>query len=249
MSEENRVLSTLPSEAQKGLEDFSRSLHETLGDNLVAVILYGSAALGDYIPGRSDLNVLVVLEDASVGKLKGAARVVQQARRKRFIEPRFMSVEEMRHATDVLPMTFLDMQENYIVLHGRDVLTDLVISGENLRLQCESQLRIILLRMRHRFLYSIRDRRRLRTILNASFTKFLYILKTLYRLAGEEPPASKTDIVAGAAERYGLDGHVLTSLLELKLRDRKFSQEELEALFEGYLSIVKVVIAQVDRMW
>jgi hypothetical protein len=248
MDEENRVLSTLPSEAQKGLEDFSRSLQETLGDNLVAVILYGSAALGDYIPGRSDLNVLVVLEDASAGRLKQAARVVQQARRKRAIEPRFMGVAEVRRATDVLPMSFLDMQENYAVLHGRDVLADLVISGENLRLQCESQLRIILLRMRHRFLYSIRDRRRLRTILSESFTKFLHILKTLYRLEGETPPASKTDIVTGAAERYGLDRDVLTGLLELKLETRKFSQEELEELFEGYLSAVKTATVRVDRM-
>jgi hypothetical protein len=248
MSEEHRVLSSLPSEARKGLEDFSQSLQETLEDNLVAVILYGSAALGDYMPGRSDLNVLVVLEDASVGKLKQAAKVVQQARRKRAIEPRFMSVEEMRRATDVLPMSFLDMQENYAVLHGRDVLGDLVISRENLRLQCESQLRVILLRMRHRFLYSIRDRQHLRTILGESFTKFLHILKTLYRLEGEAPPAGKADIVAGAAERYGLDRDVLTGLLELKLETRKFGREELEELFEGYLSLVKAVTVRVDRM-
>lgn len=247
MSEE-RVLATLPSEARKGLEDFSQSLQEALGDNLVAVILYGSAALGDYVPGRSDLNVLIVLEDASVGELKQTAKVVREARRKRSIEPRFMSIEEMRRATDVLPMPFLDMQENYTVLHGQDVLADLVISRENLRLQCESQLRIILLRMRHRFLYSIRDRHRLRTILSESFTKLLHILKTLYRLEGETPPASKADIVASAAERYGLDRDVLTHLLELKLETKKFSQEELEELFEGYLSIVKATTVRVDRM-
>lgn len=248
MSEENRVLSTLPPQVQKGLEDFSQGLRETLGDNLAAVILYGSAALGDYIPGRSDLNVLVVLENASVGKLKQATKVVQQTRRKHSIEPRFMSVEEIRNATDVLPMSFLDMQENYAVLHGQDVLADLVISRENLRLQCESQLRVILLRMRHRFLYSIRDRQRLRTILSESFTKFLHILKTLYRLEGESPPTNKADIVAGAAARYGLDRDVLTRLLELKLETRKFSQKELEELFEGYLSLVKATTVQVDRM-
>ncbi|MFB0533745.1 MAG: nucleotidyltransferase domain-containing protein [Anaerolineae bacterium] len=248
MSEENRALSALPSEARKGLEDFSQSLQETLGDNLAAVILYGSAALGDYIPGHSDLNVLVVLDDASVGKLKQAAKVVQQARRKRAIEPRFMSAEEMRRATDVLPISFLDMQENYAMLHGRDALAHLVISHENLRLQCESQLRVILLRMRHRFLYAIRDRQRLRTILSESFTKFLHILKTLYRLEGETPPTGKADIVAGAAERYGLDRDALTGLLELKLETRRFSQKELEELFEGYLSIVKAVTTQVDRM-
>ena len=205
---------------------------------LVAIVVIAILLLLGPVVGNVFSNIV----------LKQAAKVVQQARRKRAIEPRFMGFEEMRRATDVLPISFLDMQENYAVLHGRDTLADLAISRENLRLQCESQLRVILLRMRHRFLYSIRDRQRLRTILSESFTKFLHILKTLYRLEGETPPTGKADIVAGAAERYGLDRDVLTGLLELKLGTRKFGQEELEELFEGYLSVVKAVTTQVDRM-
>ena len=41
---------------------------------------------------------------------------------------------------------------------------------------------------------------------------------------------------------------MLTSLLALKLGTRKFSQEKLEELFEGYLSVVKAAAVRVDRM-
>ena len=248
MNEENKILSTLPSKAREGLEDFTQGLQQTFGDGLVSVILYGSAALGEYVSGRSNLNALIVLDDENMARLRHAAKIVQEAQRKHAIEPRFMSLEEIRHSTDVLPIAFLDMQENYTVLYGQDVLGDLTISRENLRLQCEGQLRAILFRLRHRYLYSMRDRQRLQTMLGESFTKFLHILKTFYRLEGDTPPESKADIISGASERYGLDREVLASLLSLKMGTRKLRREELEALFDGYLSVVKTAAIRMDRM-
>lgn len=34
-----------------------------LGDALAAVVLHGSLTLGDYLPGRSDIDLLVVVDD------------------------------------------------------------------------------------------------------------------------------------------------------------------------------------------
>ena len=42
------------------LEQFASRLEAALGDNLVALLLFGSAARGTHVAGRSDRNVLVI---------------------------------------------------------------------------------------------------------------------------------------------------------------------------------------------
>ena len=49
------------------------ALGAALGDNLVSLMLYGSAARGTWVEGRSDINVLLVVKDASAPTLLRAA--------------------------------------------------------------------------------------------------------------------------------------------------------------------------------
>ena len=49
--------------AAKTLYDLLRRLRPLLGDQLVGMYVYGSLATGDYVPGRSDLDFLVVTDD------------------------------------------------------------------------------------------------------------------------------------------------------------------------------------------
>jgi Domain of unknown function (DUF4111)/Nucleotidyltransferase domain len=44
-------------------EVLARSCAEALGETVAGVILHGSLSLGDYLPGRSDVDLLVVVDD------------------------------------------------------------------------------------------------------------------------------------------------------------------------------------------
>lgn len=238
----------LPQAIRPGLEGYVASLDELFGEDLISVVLYGSAVRGDYVAGVSDVNILVVLRDARARAIKKAARASRLARNKHAIEPRFMSLETIETASDVLPIAFLDMQEHYVVLHGEDVLRDVVIDRHNLRFQCEYQLRFNLLRMRNLFVFSSHDRDRMALRLARSFTSFLHLLKSVYRLLGESPPIHPEEIVARSTERFGLDRELMSQILDLKLKRRRFSREEVESLFEGYLDLLHDVIRLVDQM-
>lgn len=248
MQNEIEIPAGLPQAARSGLERYITSLRELFGENLISIILYGSAVRDDYTAGISNLNVQVVLQDARIEEAKKAAGVSRRARDKHAIEPRFMSLEAIKTASDVLPIAFLDMQERYIVLYGEDVLEDVVIERRNLRFQIEYQLRFILLRMRNRFLFSHHDWNLMASRLARSFTNFLHLLKSVYRLLEEEPPVHPEEIVARSAERFGLDHQLMSQILDLKLKRRRFGREEVETLFEGYLDLLQDVIQVVDRM-
>lgn len=146
MSEDSTLLSALPPEARTSLQDFSQDLQESLGDDLVAVILYTSSALSDYALGRPDYNILVVLEGTGASSLKQMATVVRGAWQKRSIGSHPSRVEEVDDIS-YPPTSLFKERENYTVLHGRDVLANLPTSHESLMSHSGSQLRIILLRM------------------------------------------------------------------------------------------------------
>lgn len=238
----------LPPATRSALEQYVTTLRELFGQNLVSIALYGSAARDDYVPGVSNLNVLVVLQDAHIKQVKQAASVSRQMRDKHAIEPRFMSLEMIQDASDVLPIAFLDMQEHYILLHGQDMLKDVTIQRRNLRAQCEYQLRFALLRMRHLYLFSSHDQIRMTRQLTDSFTKFLHLLKSLFRLQGQEPPTRSEQVITRSAEQFGLDGQVMSQLLNLKLKRRRFSREQVGALYEGYLDLLEDASAVVDKL-
>jgi hypothetical protein len=50
-------------EALRFAEALTRSCAEALGETVAGVILHGSLTLGDYLPGRSDVDLLVVVHD------------------------------------------------------------------------------------------------------------------------------------------------------------------------------------------
>jgi len=52
--------------------DFVDDLKNTHGKNLASVILYGSAAAGDFIPKESDYNSLVALHEITPKDLRNA---------------------------------------------------------------------------------------------------------------------------------------------------------------------------------
>lgn len=238
----------LPKRFHSGLRDYIASLKDLFGENLISVILYGSAARDDHTRGISDLNILILLNDARIREIKKAAAACRHARKKYSVESRFMSLDTIKSASDVLPMAFLDMQEEYNVLYGKDLLKDIVIDHKNLRLQCEYQLRQTMMRLRNFYLFSPGSHKLTRSMLTRSFTSFLHLLKSIFRLLGEKPPLHKNDIVKQSVDRFNLNRNVMEDLLALKMKQRHFRQTETASLLEDYIDLLYDFIGYVDKL-
>lgn len=239
---------SLPGRVHSGLRQYIQALESLFGENLISVILYGSAARDDHVKGISDLNILILLNDARIRNVKKAASICRNARDKYAVESRFMSLDTIQSASDVLPMAFLDMQEEYKVLYGKDLLKGIAINHENLRMQCEYQLRYSMMNLRHFYLFSSGNHKRMQSVLVRSFTSFLHLLKSLFRLLGEKPPLHKNEIVDLSVDRFSLDRQVMEDLLALKMNQRRFRQNQLITLFEAYIDLLYGLIQYVDKL-
>jgi hypothetical protein len=62
---------------EKKLDEFVAKLKAAAGDNLVSVVLYGSAVTGEYDPEFSNINLLCFVRESSFAKLKEISPAVQ----------------------------------------------------------------------------------------------------------------------------------------------------------------------------
>ena len=141
MAANQMAIEGAPQSVQVGVERFCDDLQQALGDQLVSIALYGGLARGEYAATTSDVNIMVVLRDVSIGLLDRIAESVEQGRRVFRLAVLVLSEEDLRRSTDVFPVKFLDMQRRHRILYGRDVFADLTVSREHLRLRCEQELK------------------------------------------------------------------------------------------------------------
>ena len=84
------------------------------------MVLYGSAAAGDYVELRSDYNLLIALNRITPEDLRQAQAPMREWRRLGHPLPVYFTVEELSDAADVFPIEFHQMANARIVLFGKD---------------------------------------------------------------------------------------------------------------------------------
>ena len=90
----------VPAEVREVLRDYLPQVTKLFGTTLEAVILYGSAAGGEYLPGRSNINLLMVLSRHEGTELQRYATLHQPWQKERIVVPLFLTQAELRSSLD-----------------------------------------------------------------------------------------------------------------------------------------------------
>jgi len=232
----------------KLLQQLVDKLKAAHGKSLVSVILYGSAAGGDHHAAFSDLNVFCVLSTVTSKELAASEPVFHWWRGLRHPSPLLMSVDEVRSSTDCFPIEFMDMRERRRVLHGEDVVADLVVEEVFYRAQVEHELMAKLLRLRQKAAGVLSNKELLLRLMIDSVSTFCVLGRHALRLAGVEAPWRKREIVAACVQQFGLTGSPFNALLDLREGRTKTRDADAAGLFEQYLNDIAALVAAVDRL-
>ncbi len=215
---EIKELEKLPVSARNALRPFLGELFKAYGDDIVSVFAYGSVTGADYNPKTSDINIAVVLKDVSLAILKPALKTVRAGLRRKITAPLFLTPSYIKMSLDTFPMEFMAMKESRRVLFGEDVLADIDVSREDLRRECEYQLKGKLLTIRQAYLEQGLNRRALERLIKASFRALVPVFQNMLRIKrAESPPAEKEEMLRQLGEEFDID---VASFLEV-LRDKK----------------------------
>ncbi len=233
---------------EKQLDELVRKLGNAFGDRIVSVILYGSAAAGDWQERASDLNVLCVLKTVSVAEIKLADPVFQWWEKQGNLPPVLMTEKEVTHSTDCFPIEFHDIQERRRVLMGRDIAADLQIDFSYYRAYVERELRAKQIRLRQKSVELLRQHDRLVSLMLDSISTFCALGRHALILGKRPAVWKKQEIVTAMSEATGYSMRAANELLRMRETGQKPAASEVLALLDEYLRDTDVIVGFVDSL-
>jgi hypothetical protein len=232
----------------KLLDQLVEKLRTAHGERLVSIILYGSGADGDHQPKYSDFNILCVLSDITPRELRASEEIFRWWREQGSPSPLLLTENEVANSTDCFAIEFLDIQHQHRVLHGKDVISGLIIDRCFYRAQVEHDLRAKLLRLRQKASGMLSDPDLLRRLLVDSISTFCVLFRHALALHGVTVASRKREVIAQARELFGFDALPFEKLLDIREERLKPREVEPVILLGSYLEGIGKVIDAVDRL-
>jgi predicted nucleotidyltransferase len=241
-------MAKIPDKPQDVFVPLTEDYLKVFGRELVALILYGSAAGGSYVKGKSDINLLVVLTPEAVNKLEDSLAMVKNWRKRHVAVPLVMTKAFIESSLDCYPIEFLNMKNNHILIYGENVLEKLNFKPEDLRLQIERELKGKLILLRQGYLETEGNARQLKGLISRSFTAFTSIFNALLYLEHESAPKHKRDTIKEVAKLFAVDAGVFLSCADIKEGLDKLSTEEVVSIFKKYMNEIEKICDIVDTL-
>jgi hypothetical protein len=227
------------------VNEFVNDYRGIFGDDLISVILYGSAVTHEYQPGISNISFAVVLTDMSLSRIAQSSPLDRKWEKIGIPVPLFLTPAYLLSSLDTFPIEFLDMQSDYRVLFGEDVLASLEIKKEHLRLHCERRLKLAAVELRRVYVRYGGNERVLEETLNRSLNDLFGVFKALLVMAGETIPSASSDVIAAVEDLYSLGASALSDVFHAGVRSLKGRHHET---FEGFARVLSVLIEATDRL-
>ena len=193
---------------EKLLSQLVEKLRKAHGERLISVILYGSAAAGDYQPKFSDINILCVFAGIAPRELAAGEEIAHWWRERGKSAMLMMEEREVAESADCFAVEFTDIQGCHRVLYGKDVVSGLAIGRQFYRAQVEHDLRANLLRLRRKAAGMMAHPDLLRRLMLDSVSTFCVLFRHALALRGVDAPQNEArSSGAGArALRYRFGG-------------------------------------------
>ena len=229
------------------IQEFVKRAREAAGANIESIILFGSAAAGDFHTGLSDVNLFCVLRDTSFAALQRLAPAVKWWGAQNQPPPLCMTRHELERSTDVFTIELLDMVQHHRVVFGDDVLQSLHIPMNVHRVQVEYELREKLVLLRQHVLIAANDDARLWDTLLHSVPSFATLFRHALIVLGLESPPGRRQAVAALGKRVGFDASAIEQVLDVRERKLEKKKLDLKELCAGYLAAIEKVAEAVDQ--
>jgi predicted nucleotidyltransferase len=231
------ALNVLGEATRTRLRDLEKALLQALGNDLVSLVVYGSTARGGYREGRSDVDLVIVVRDASRGSLQAIANVLQVARYSARIESMVLVEGEIAASTDVFPLLYDDIRRHHVVLHGADPFVDLTISDRHRRIRVEQELREARTRLRRAVIDGMGVKEALAGAVTRKAKQIRSPLYALFVLAGVACEDRTHLLLEKAGERWKIDTSKILHAAEAP-----------EAAHDALVKVLDAAIAEVDAM-
>jgi hypothetical protein len=243
------VKTTVSPEAilERTLKRLVQRLQEAAGANLLGVAVYGTPAKARQPSGAAEVNVLVVVGNATLQALLPLAPVLTSAQRQSQVSSFVTTPAELRVDAQLFPARLLELRLSHRPLFGDVHLARLEIAPQGLRFAALQELKNLEIRLRHRILDRGTDPDLLWAGIVQSLPRLIAILETELHARGIEMPAGRADVLRLAGDQLGIEPSRVELISSLRLRTSRPNDDTVREELAQYLALLSDLVQHLGR--
>lgn len=228
------------------IEDIVQKLASGVLKGLDSIVLYGSYVSGDFVPGRSDINILIILESEEDIDLDHINKLYMDVIGKHPIVPLVLSKEYIRRSLDIYPLEYLTISNGCRVLYGSDFILHLEIKKIYLRLQLERELKSKLLLLRQIYFTKSKDAKFLAQTLLRSWKAIGPMLIGIYFLLFSKYSKDFSQIIGEISKHLAISMDSIYEVYHLKKANKFASKKDAKRLYKSYVMEIMGLSQKID---
>lgn len=209
------------------------AFREAFGENLTAAFVHGNSLTTDFSPQKEPWLVSFVLKDNSPQALSALQPYLKNAEKIGVSFGYFFTEQDIKTSEDTFPLEYLHIANQHELLDGSFSLTHFIPQKQALRLECERELRGLLVHLHREFIYMHRKKTPLDFFLYAEHELFPILYGVYFLLLGEYPQSKN---------------QVLEAFPKLRLDAPTRDPEEMIRRTNNYILAITEIIGHIDTL-
>lgn len=246
MSPTDWSINGLPDGTEELLKSYVKDVVKTYGSELEGIILYGSAVRGEFLPGLSNLNVLLILSSYDLSVLKQYDDLHKRWSKEQVVVPLFLTKADLESASTAFPLEYQDILDWHRLLWGQDPFVGLKIDTRYLAGEVVQGLRGNVFRLRQRLVEGRSTEEAITILLPLSITTLLPVLRGLQRLLGRPVMKHGESLLNDIESHLEIDVTGLRDALALKRGHISPGQKEIPRLMDRYLESLTQLVTTAE---
>jgi len=223
------------------VRDYAELITEIAGERIRSLTLFGDIASGTFDAKRQPVRSVFVLDSFELSILRRLAECGGRLSRKGVAAPLVMTPAYIDRSRDTFPLEFIEIKQQHVTVLGADLFEPLTFKDADVRLQCEREIKTILLGLRQAVLESGGRESELEWLEQGACDALLRTFRGVLWLKGKREAMPALKIVA---EVETLTGKPLTGIREAL----DPAEEDTWAQFERLYTNVETLGAVIDAL-
>jgi hypothetical protein len=226
---------------------FASEVEGAAGTGVRAIVLYGSAATGHHVPRRSDLNLLVVLDEVTLDLLSSLQGRAARWSKNGISTPLLVDRDFLPSSTDSYPLEILGMMAAHRVVRGSDPFEGLRVDPKDVRVQAEREIKAKELLLRRGYLESCGKERHLRSVLSSSAPALEAILRGMLFWGGGDWKSAGAAFRDACRDTLGVDAQTLGDLRALRAGKSRLNRSAVLELYGRTLRLLQALSEKIEN--
>ena len=241
-------INALPIQIRETVWPFADKFIAVLGENLQSITVVGSSLTIDFRPGLSDINTVLVLKSHTLDSLKSIASNAKSMNRKKISPPLLMTPSYIERSLDVFGIELLDFQLIHQTIFGDDPFSTLTFEKKDVRLQCERELKAMLIRLRQGYIAASANKKLVRDILISSIKSLSPLLRAMLWLKNIDRPKETELIFKKTYEHFSINTDSLTNTEKWRHQKMHLDESLVNDTFVSIYTTVEKLSDIVDKL-